>query len=167
MLLSITVVVLSAVYRGFLCEVISSQFTSHHIRDRHVGFLFTLSGTGKYNKMANTIKTLPNYNWVTRILAHTLSGNLNCFYKVLKSKKFKLFLLFFSILGRTKRKPSDVAKSCVYGCITWRANPLFIRTWEHRISQLTSHKNQLEFQIEMSINDSISQAANKSYSEYF
>ena len=29
-----------------------ANFASHHTRDRHIGFLFTKSGIGKYNRMA-------------------------------------------------------------------------------------------------------------------
>ena len=38
---------------------------------------------------------IPNYNWVTRVLAHTLSCSFNSFYEV--NQKLKRFLLFFSI----------------------------------------------------------------------
>ena len=31
---------------------IKSNFACHHTRDRHVGFLFTWSSIGKYNKMS-------------------------------------------------------------------------------------------------------------------
>ena len=65
--------------------------------------------------------TIPNYNWVTRILANTLGGNFNSFYEV--NQKFKRFLLFFSIPRHTKRKPSGGAKSSAYGCVPPHANP--------------------------------------------
>ena len=64
-------------YRGF--HVTSfyqfySLFTCHHTPDRHVGFLFTQSGIGKYNKMTryflfssyhNTKLQLSNKNFST------------------------------------------------------------------------------------------------------
>ena len=40
-------------YRGFSCDVISSQFATHHTRDRHVGFLLAWHGIGKHNKMSH------------------------------------------------------------------------------------------------------------------
>ena len=101
-----------------------ANFTSHHTRDHHIGFLFTRSGIGKYNKCPRTfylvLTTIPNYNWVTRISAHTFCWNFNSFHEV----KFKCVLLIFSIPHHTKRKPSGVAESCAYRCVPRRTNLL-------------------------------------------
>ena len=106
-----------------------ANFASHHIRNRHVGFLFIWGGIWKYNKMYRYFFysdhiIIPNCNWVTRILAHTLGRNFYSFYEV--NYKFKPFLLFFSIPHHTKRKPSSEAKLCAYGCVPCCANPLYM-----------------------------------------
>ena len=53
-----------------------ANFASHVTRDRHVGFLLPQSGILKYIKMSRTFYlvhiAIPNYNRMTRILAHTL-----------------------------------------------------------------------------------------------
>ena len=64
--------------------------------------------------------TISNYNWVTRILAHTLGGNFESFCEV--NPVFEHFVLFFSIPRHTKGNPSGRAK--LYRCILHRANPL-------------------------------------------
>ena len=63
---------------GFHVTSYQANFASHLTRDRHVSFLSPHSGIGKKNQMSQNpfylvYITVPNYNWVTRILAHTLS----------------------------------------------------------------------------------------------
>ena len=117
---------------GFHVTSYQANFASHHTRNRHVGFFFTWSDIGKYNKMSryflfSSVHTIiPNYNWVTRILANTLSWNFYSFYEV--SKKFKRFFFlffFFCIPRHTKRKPSFGAKSCTNWCVLCCSNPLY------------------------------------------
>ena len=40
--------------------------------------------------------TIPNYNWVTRILAHTISGNFNSFYELKVQAFFCCFSLYWA-----------------------------------------------------------------------
>ena len=40
------------VIEGFHVTSYQSNFASHHVRDRHVGFLFARSGIGKYKKIS-------------------------------------------------------------------------------------------------------------------
>ena len=90
-----------------------ANFASHHTCARHVGFLLACNGIEK-----NTTKcpvtfylvhtTIPNYNRVTRILAHTLGGNFKSFCEV--NQKFQRFL-FFSIPRHTKGNQA-VGQNC-------------------------------------------------------
>ena len=108
-------------YGGFLCDVISSQFSSHHTRYCYVGFLLAWHGIGNTTKYLRTFYlahiTILNYNRVTRIKAHTLGGNFKSFSEVF------FFQAFF--VKKTKRKSSGLARSCVYRSVLRRANPLF------------------------------------------
>ena len=36
-------------HRGFSCDIVSSQFVSHHSNDQHGGFLFAQVRIGKHN----------------------------------------------------------------------------------------------------------------------
>ena len=95
-----------------------ANFASHHTCDRHVGFLLVTF------YLVHT--TIPNYNRVTRILAHTLGGNFKSFCEV--NQKFKCFL-FFSLPVNTKRKPGCGAKSCAYRSAPRHANPLLYKNF--------------------------------------
>ena len=112
---------------GFHVTSLQAIFASHHTRDRHVGFIFTWSGIGKYNKTSwNFLFDSyhgPNYKWVTRISAYTLGWNFNSFRKVYQKFK-RFFVFFFSILRHTERKPSGMAKSCIYRRVPCHANLL-------------------------------------------
>ena len=67
----------SIVWTFFILKSYQANFASSHTCDRHVGFLLPCDGTGKNNKiihsfLSSSYTTLPNYNWVTRILVHIL-----------------------------------------------------------------------------------------------
>ena len=65
--------------------------------------------------------TLSNYNWVTRISAHTHWVEIsNPLYKV--NQRFKCFF-FHTML--CKRKPRDLEKSCTCKCVLRRTNALY------------------------------------------
>ena len=111
--------------KGFQVTSYQANFASHHTHNRHVGFLLAWRGIGKYNKMFRyffLVNTIPNYNSVIRILAHTLGGNFESFCEV--NQKLKHFL-FFSIPHHSKRKPGGRAKSRAYRYIPRRPNPLY------------------------------------------
>ena len=58
------------IIEGFHVTSYQANFASDHTRDRYVGFLFTRSCIGKYNKMSRYFlvhKAIPNYNCVTRV----------------------------------------------------------------------------------------------------
>ena len=71
---------------GFHVTSYQANFASHRTFDRHVGFLRPWRGIGKHKKMSETFylahTTIPNYNGVTRILAHTLMWNFKSCYEV-------------------------------------------------------------------------------------
>ena len=106
--------------RGFFSTSYQANFASHHTRNRQVGFLLAWHGIGKCSKMFRYFlfnTTIPNYrpNSVTRILAHTLSGNFESFCEVnQKFKRLLLLLLLISIPRHTKRKPGGGPKLCPY-----------------------------------------------------
>ena len=104
-----------------------ANFASHHTPNCHVGFLShgaVLENTIKCPKTFYLVHTtIPNYNWVTRISAHTFNSvEILILSKLIKSSS--ILLLFFSILCHAERKPSNVTKSCTYRCVLCRANPL-------------------------------------------
>ena len=79
-------------YRGFSCDVISSQFCKSSNSRPPCWFPFAWTGIGKYNKSLVTfysvhITIIPNYDRVTRILKHTLGWNFKSCYKVNQKKK--------------------------------------------------------------------------------
>ena len=59
---------------------------------------------------------IPNYNWVTRILAQTLRWNLKSSYGMNK-KKIACFFVVFLLTVLCKRKPRSGAKSCAFKCV--------------------------------------------------
>ena len=74
------------------------NFASHHTPDHHVGFLFTQSSIGKYNKMSRYFVFSSYHNTKLQqsdknISTHTLSWNFDFSYEV--NQMFKHFLLFF------------------------------------------------------------------------
>ena len=82
-----------------------------------------LENTTKCLKPFNLIHTtIPNYNWVTRILAHTLDFILSPAKNYIKSNSmFCCFSLYHML---QKKKSRSGAKSCAYRCIPSRAHPL-------------------------------------------
>ena len=64
-----------------------------------------------------------NYNWVTRILAHTLRWNLKSCYKVLKSKITTCFVVFLNTT-LYKEETKEWTSICAYKCVPHHANPL-------------------------------------------
>ena len=97
-------------YRGFHVTSYQANSSSHHTPDHHVGFLFTRSGIGKYNKTTRYLLFLSSYHNTklqlsdkkisTHTVSHTYDGYLNSFCEV--NYKFKPFLLFSSIPRHTK-----------------------------------------------------------------
>ena len=56
-------------YRGFFVTSYQANFASHHIRNRHVGFLLKWHGIEKYNKMFRYFLFSPYYNTKLHVLA--------------------------------------------------------------------------------------------------
>ena len=88
-----------------------ANFASHRSRDRHVGFLLAWHGIEKHNKMSCSFylvhTTVPNYNRVTRVLAHTLGGTFKSFCEV--NQKFKRFFFCCFSLYRAILKGNQAA----------------------------------------------------------
>ena len=61
---------------GFHVTSYQVNFASHHTRDRHVGFLFTQSSIGKYNKISHYCLFRSYHNTKLQLsdknIAHTL-----------------------------------------------------------------------------------------------
>ena len=90
--------VLVMLIEGFHVTSYQANFASHHTRNRHVSFRFTRAVLENTTKCSVTFylvhTTIPNYNSMTRILAHTLDGNFESSCEV--NQKFKrVFFLFF------------------------------------------------------------------------
>ena len=113
--------------RGVSCDVISSQFCKSSYSRLPCWFPLSMV---RYRKTQQNVPLLlfiyfiPQYqNYIEWQVTNTLGGNFKSFCEI--NQKFKRFLLFFSILRNTKRKPSDGAKSCVYKCVSHIVNPLY------------------------------------------
>ena len=82
-----------------------------------------LENTTKCPRTFNLVHiTIPNCNWVTRILAHHLVEISNPVMKKIPNNC--MFCCFFSVPHSTKRKLGRGAKSCKYGCVLRHTNPL-------------------------------------------
>ena len=111
---------------GFHVTSYQTNFASHHTRNLHVGFLFTWSGIGKYKKMSRCFLFSSYHYTKLQLSDKNISTRTRVEILILlwSKSKFKRFWLFFSIPRHTKRKPSGGAKSCAYGCVSRRSNPL-------------------------------------------
>ena len=100
---------------GFHVTSYQANFASHCTRNCHVGFLLACDGIGKNTKCSITFylvpTTLPNYNQMTILSAHTHTHSDEIFS--MSKSKVQAFLLFFFIHVPhcAKGNPSDVAKS--------------------------------------------------------
>ena len=99
-----------------------TNFAIYHTCDPHVGFLLAWNGIGKHNNMSHYLglhTTIPNYNRVTRISAHTLGGKFESFCEV--NQKFQHFCSFFSSIScHTKgNQAAGQNRACigVYGIV--------------------------------------------------
>ena len=88
---------------GFHVTSHQANFASHHTRNPHAGFLLAWQGIGKHNQMSHYLlfhTTIPNYNRVTKILAHRLGGNFKSFCEVDQKCKHFFFLHHATQKGR-------------------------------------------------------------------
>ena len=97
---------------GFHVTSYQANFASHHTRDGHVGFLFTWSGIGKYNKMSRYFLLSSYHNTKLQLSDKNICTYSRWkFYFFLWSKlKVQAFLLFFSIPHHTKGNHAAGAK---------------------------------------------------------
>ena len=90
--------------RGFSCDIILSQFCKSSYLRPPCWFPYSMEQYENTTKCSVTFylvhTTVPNYNRVTRILAHTLGGNSESFCKV--NQKFQRFFVVFLYMRNIK-----------------------------------------------------------------
>ena len=124
---------------GFHVTLYQANF-ARHTCVCHIGFLSPRRsrywGNNKlFHYFLFSLSTIPNYNWVIIISAHTLGWNFKSFHEV--NRKFKQFLLFFLHTTLYKRKPRAATISWVRTGVPPSANPLLVTTdnWKKQINQ--------------------------------
>ena len=118
-------IMLSA-YRGFSCDVISSQFCKSSYLRPPCWFPFAWPGIGKYNKLSDYFLISSYHNTKLRPSDKIIKIHTWLKFQILLQSKSKVpaFFVVFLHTAPYKRKPRSGAKSCAYRCILCRANPL-------------------------------------------